>query len=184
MKRPPATPQAADLRAITRGTGERAIRAARHQRLSALRCQTRCHDPAMDTAAATFWDIIEAARASAGSGNPFHEVLVGPSNHRYWTGDPGLPGKVRRAAPGLYRWELWAAAYLIGGGRSDDSFIDFRAGLIAQGRDWYDKAAASPDSLADHSAVSGYRPSPLGQPAVLRGSQLRRLLCVPAANRR
>ena len=35
----------------------------------------------MDTAAAaTFWDIIEAARASAGSGNPFHEVLVGPSN--------------------------------------------------------------------------------------------------------
>lgn len=84
----------------------------------------------------------------------------------------------------LYRWELWAAADLIGGGRSDDSFIDFRAGLIAQGRDWYDKAAASPDSLADHSAVSGYRPSPLGQPAVLRGGQLRRLLCVPAANRR
>jgi hypothetical protein len=30
-----------------------------------------------------------------------------------------------------------------------------RAGLIAQGRDGYQKAAASPDSLADHPAVAG-----------------------------
>ena len=35
----------------------------------------------------------------------------------------------------LYRCDLWAAAYLIGGGCSDDSFIDFRAGLIAQGHE-------------------------------------------------
>jgi hypothetical protein len=31
------------------------------------------------------------------------------------------------------------------------------AGLIAQGRDWYQKAAAAPDSLADHPAVAGAR---------------------------
>jgi hypothetical protein len=43
--------------------------------------------------------------------------------------------------------------YLIGGGCSDDGFIDFRAGLIAQGRDWYERAAASPDDLADHPDV-------------------------------
>jgi hypothetical protein len=54
----------------------------------------------------------------------------------------------------LYRWDVWAAACLIGGGCSDDSFIDFRAGLIAQGRVWYQKAADSPDSLADHPAVA------------------------------
>lgn len=35
----------------------------------------------------------------------------------------------------LYRRDLWAAAYIIGGGCSDDSFIDFRAGLIAQGHE-------------------------------------------------
>ena len=35
----------------------------------------------------------------------------------------------------LYRRDLWAAAYLIGGGCSDDSFIDFRAGLILQGHE-------------------------------------------------
>jgi len=64
----------------------------------------------------------------------------------------------------LYRYDLWAAAYLIGGGCSDDGFIDFRAGLIAQGRDWYQKAAASPDSLAGHPAVAGARHPRCGSP--------------------
>lgn len=46
----------------------------------------------------------------------------------------------------LYRYDLWAAAYLIGGGCSDDSFTDFRAGLIGQGCDWYEQATTSSDS--------------------------------------
>ena len=33
----------------------------------------------------------------------------------------------------LYRWDVWGAAYLIAGVCSDDSFVDFRAGLRAQG---------------------------------------------------
>lgn len=53
----------------------------------------------------------------------------------------------------LYRWDVWAAAYLIGGGCSDDSFIDFRAGVVAQGREWYERVLASPDGLADHPVV-------------------------------
>ncbi len=53
----------------------------------------------------------------------------------------------------LYRWDVWAAAYLIGGGCSDDSFIDFRAGAIALGRGWYERVLASPDGLADHPVV-------------------------------
>jgi len=47
-----------------------------------------------------------------------------------------------------------AAAYLIAGVCSDDSFMDFRTGLRAQGRDWYQKAAASPDSLAAHPTAA------------------------------
>ena len=50
--------------------------------------------------------------------------------------------------------DVWAAAYLIGGGCSDDSFIDFRARLISQGRGWYQKAADSPGNLAEHPAVA------------------------------
>ncbi|WP_258318885.1 DUF4240 domain-containing protein [Streptomyces griseorubiginosus] len=53
----------------------------------------------------------------------------------------------------LYRWDVWAAAYLIGGGCSDDSFMDFRAGVIASGRDWYERTAQDPDSLAEHPDV-------------------------------
>ena len=58
----------------------------------------------------------------------------------------------------LYRRDVWAAAYLIGGGCSDDGFIDFRAGIIAQGREWYEKVAMSPDSLAGHPAVASAAP--------------------------
>jgi len=47
-----------------------------------------------------------------------------------------------------YNWELWGAAYLIGGGCSDDGFIDFRYGLISRGRKVYEAALADPDSLA------------------------------------
>ena len=48
-----------------------------------------------------------------------------------------------------YRWDLWGAAYVIGGGCSDDAFMDFRAGLIGLGRKAYYAALADPESLAD-----------------------------------
>jgi hypothetical protein len=48
-----------------------------------------------------------------------------------------------------YRWDLWGAAYIIGGGCSDDGFIDFQYGLIARGREIYEAALANPDTLAD-----------------------------------
>lgn len=43
---------------------------------------------------------------------------------------------------------LWEAAGVIKGGCSDDGFIDFRAWLMAQGKETYLKALADPDSLA------------------------------------
>jgi hypothetical protein len=52
-----------------------------------------------------------------------------------------------------YRYDLWAAAFLIEGWWSDDGFMDFREGLISLGRHWYERALADPDSLADHPAV-------------------------------
>ena len=48
-----------------------------------------------------------------------------------------------------YRWDLWGAAYILGGGCSDDGFIDFRYGLIARGREVYESALKNPDSLAE-----------------------------------
>ena len=47
-----------------------------------------------------------------------------------------------------YRDSLWAAAYIIEGGCSDDGFMDFRAGLISLGRDAYYAALQNPETLA------------------------------------
>lgn len=48
-----------------------------------------------------------------------------------------------------YDWGLWGAAYVIGGGCSDDSFEYFRTWLVCQGQETYDGAMADPDALAE-----------------------------------
>ncbi len=45
-------------------------------------------------------------------------------------------------------WEVWGAAYIIGGGCSDDSFMDFKGWLISRGEKVYEAAIANVESLA------------------------------------
>lgn len=106
----------------------------------------------MDTGG--FWEVIETARGLTTGSQPFHEVLADQLAAQTEREILDYQERFDEARRVLYRWDVWGAAYLIGGGCSDDSFIDFRAGLIAQGRDWFRKAAASPDSLATHPAVT------------------------------
>ena len=47
-----------------------------------------------------------------------------------------------------YDWQLWNAAYIINGGCSDDSFMDFRYGLISRGRAVFEAALKDPETLA------------------------------------
>ncbi|MYW68313.1 DUF4240 domain-containing protein [Streptomyces sp. SID8379] len=102
----------------------------------------------------TFWNVIEAARAEAAQANePFDEVLVRQLVDRPQQEILEYAERFDEVHGALYRWDVWAAAYLIGGGCSDDSFIDFRAGVIALGRGWYRKVANDPDSLAAHPDV-------------------------------
>lgn len=54
-----------------------------------------------------------------------------------------------RLAAKAYTVDLWAAAYLINGGASDDGFYYFRCWLIGMGRKAYAAAIADPDSLVD-----------------------------------
>ena len=46
-----------------------------------------------------------------------------------------------------YRWDVWALAYLLHGGCSDEAFEDFRGWLILQGRHVFDGAIANPDNF-------------------------------------
>jgi hypothetical protein len=48
-----------------------------------------------------------------------------------------------------YDWNLWAAAYIINRGCSDDGFMDFRAWLIGQGQAIFEQALQDPQSLVD-----------------------------------
>ncbi|GGF53999.1 hypothetical protein GCM10007301_11850 [Azorhizobium oxalatiphilum] len=48
----------------------------------------------------------------------------------------------------LYSWRLWAAAYLMNGGCSDDGFMDFRSWLISRGQAITEAAMRDPDTLA------------------------------------
>ncbi|MFE4516548.1 DUF4240 domain-containing protein [Kitasatospora sp. NPDC056783] len=101
-----------------------------------------------------FWAVIAAARADIGPDRPFHKAL---GERLTGLGVPAILAfqeRYEHLHRELERWDVWAAGYLIGGGCSDDGFIDFRAGLIALGRDWYERAAADPDGLADHPAVA------------------------------
>jgi Protein of unknown function (DUF4240) len=62
-----------------------------------------------------------------------------------------------------YTWELWAAAYIICGGCSDDKFSDFRSTLISNGRETFEMALANSEALADikynadNAAYEGYQ---------------------------
>jgi uncharacterized protein DUF4240 len=49
--------------------------------------------------------------------------------------------------------DLWAAAYLINGGCSDEGFDNFRGWLIAHGREAVARSVRSPDSLAEVAVV-------------------------------
>jgi hypothetical protein len=104
-----------------------------------------------------FWAIMEEARAGLGddrdNGDALAETLVQRLVASPADVITGFGHRLDRLDAALYRWDVWGAAYLIGGGCSDDSFMDFRAGVIALGREWYERVLASPDALADHPLI-------------------------------
>lgn len=48
-----------------------------------------------------------------------------------------------------YRQDLWAVAYVVMGGCSDDCFMDFRTWLVTRGKPVCQAALRDPDSLCD-----------------------------------
>jgi uncharacterized protein DUF4240 len=48
-----------------------------------------------------------------------------------------------------FTWDIWAAAYTIQGGCSDDGFMDFRGWLVYRGKEVFEKALKNSDSLAE-----------------------------------
>jgi len=114
---------------------------------------------------AGFWEIIDESRKAA-DGDPeeqlvtLGEILQALPPDEIVSFDRHLSEYHSRAD----HWDLWGAAYIIGGGCSDDGFMDFRGWLISRGEKAYEAALADPESLVnvvkDHDGecqVEGYQ---------------------------
>jgi len=55
-----------------------------------------------------------------------------------------------------YRWDLWAVAYIVNGGASDDGFLYFRGWLVAQGKDYFEASLANPENAANNAIVGEF----------------------------
>ncbi|MFE9125090.1 DUF4240 domain-containing protein [Streptomyces sp. NPDC007148] len=102
----------------------------------------------MDTEA--FWRVLDVAK----DGDKPLDVAVVDHLSALSPGEIlAFEYQFSRLRKAVYRWDVWAAAYLIASGCSDDRFSDFTAGVVALGHEWYEQVAAHPDTLAEHPAV-------------------------------
>jgi hypothetical protein len=97
-----------------------------------------------------FWQFVEMAKAKADGDtearvDALRSVLSGLSPAELQS----FQNHYDRLIAMAYRWDLWAAAYIINGGCSDDGFRYFRDWLISEGRSTFENALKDPDSLAD-----------------------------------
>jgi hypothetical protein len=97
-----------------------------------------------------FWRLIDDVRAGEKNVTPLVVSRLADRLSRL-SGDhiDGFLREFGNAHRGAYRWDLWAAGYLIQDSMGDDGFTDFRTWLIAHGRTAYERALAEPDTLAD-----------------------------------
>ena len=131
------------------------------------------------------WELIEAARGQVR--DPADAEAVAARAATLLSARP--PGEIVAADEVLwglmadsYRNPLWAAAYLVNGGCSDDGFEYFRGWLIMQGREVYERVVADPDALAGlcrHWGQGAQRPA-----GGVRGHAVYRLTRVPGLDRR
>lgn len=102
------------------------------------------------------WDLVETARTEVddpADADAVAEVLAAYLEERGPAVVVAFDAALRSVVDESYTTLLWAAAYLINGGASDDGFDYFRGWLVAQGRDVFEAAVAEPDSLAEVPAV-------------------------------
>ncbi|MFF7994626.1 DUF4240 domain-containing protein [Kitasatospora xanthocidica] len=91
-------------------------------------------------------DAVAAEAATLLSAQPRNEIIA--ADH-----------VLRELLAHSYRNPLWAAAYIINGGCSDDAFDYFRGWLIMQGQRVFERVLTDPDSLADLPAVRAATPN-------------------------
>ena len=98
----------------------------------------------------TFWKLVDKTRIASGGDfkkqrNLLIEELILLSVDEILA----LESVMYNLMDNAYHADLWDAASIINCGCGDDGFEDFRAWLIAQGKDVYEKALVDPESLVN-----------------------------------
>jgi hypothetical protein len=104
----------------------------------------------------TFWKLIADARASVPDPSDCCAVVKAATSLLAARPPASIVATQQELWDVLalsYRNPLWAAAYLMNGGCSDDGFDYFRGWLLTQGAEVYQAAIESPDTLAELNVV-------------------------------
>jgi len=98
----------------------------------------------------TFWTLISEAKVNCGQDlNASAEWIQGQLEQMLPEQSLNFHAIFHKYLDTADKYGLWDAASVMCQGCSDDGFIDFRAWLIAQGKETYLSALKNPDSLAD-----------------------------------
>ncbi|WP_340381409.1 DUF4240 domain-containing protein [Streptomyces sp. SS7] len=103
-----------------------------------------------------FWNLIEQARGGVADATDSEDIadqataLLAAHEPRQIIDAQQILWDLMAAS---FQAPVWAAAYLINGGCSDDGFDYFRGWLICQGRTVFEQVVADADQLADLPAV-------------------------------
>jgi uncharacterized protein DUF4240 len=97
-----------------------------------------------------FWELIDKTRsASGGDHHKQAELLVGELAKLSEAEILDYQEILDDLKDEAYIAELWEVAEILDMGCGDDGFMDFRAWLIGQGKEVFDKALVNPESLVD-----------------------------------
>jgi hypothetical protein len=95
-----------------------------------------------------FWDLVKKSKRGAEDCEEQAEHLI----ERLAMLEPqnivDFDRHMRQRLAESYRWDVWAVAYIINGGCSDDGFDYFRGWLVAQGRDFFEHVLRVPEHAA------------------------------------
>jgi hypothetical protein len=94
-----------------------------------------------------FWSLVEDTRSKARGDEDFLRRIAARLEKLDPDGLMAFETQFKTILAQAYSWRLWGAAYLICAA-NDDWFDYFRAWLVAQGREAFERAVEDPDSLA------------------------------------
>jgi hypothetical protein len=96
-----------------------------------------------------FWSIIEKSRRGAADAEAQGERLIALLEQLEAEEIIAFERVLQERIRDAFRNDLWAVAYIMNGGCSDDGFDYFIGWLIGRGRKRYDVALADPERAAD-----------------------------------